>query len=773
MINRIKSIKNLGIYKNYNAESDLKEFNKYNLFYGWNGSGKTTISKLFRILEKKQLSNEQNELKFDIEINSQKYTERDFMSHGEKVFVFNEEFINENIKWDEKINKILLLSKDKITELDEFDKLKEELEGNDKIKGLNETVNSEKHKLNAIVKEIEDAYSKIAKNIKNIFQTIDPSDKEYSTLNKTKIQKELENREKLDLILNTNFSEDEIKKLTLSIKTDKKEIIKNEKKNLEKDYLIDFCKEINAELMKLITAKVIDRLKNYTEIAIWVNKGIEIHKKYNNSVCEFCGNEISQERILSLEEHFNDEVSKSKDILLKMLEKIKIYEIEKTNIIVEKNMFYKEYAFEIEALNYKIVENINQINEIIQVIENKIKEKIENPFVQIKLDFIENFEKILEEYNINVDMQKEYVKKNNQKTANFETQIKQSKNELYNYYLKEQYESENIVEKFVQYESYKKIVSEKTTELNNKKQRLSVLEAILSNEILGAENFNDKLKVFLGYDELKLQFNKELKGYEIIRKSTGIKASHLSEGEKTAIAFIYFLTKLKENNNRIDNSIIVIDDPISSFDNNKLFNAYSSIKYELESAKQLFILTHNFNFYKLIRDWIKKQKDSNDNKAYSIYKIEVSIKDNIRIGNIKNAGKSLNQTSEYDYVFAWVYNYKGKELKENDIFNCGNACRKLLEAFLSFKFPKQRGDIQSLLDKAFSAETEIQMKERVYKFINTYSHLNVIETTEAFDIDTILSESKGIVDIILNKIETLDDEHYKAMVHNAESTAQI
>ena len=38
---------------------------------------------------------------------------------------------------------------------------------------------------------------------------------------------------------------------------------------------------------------------------------------------------------------------------------------------------------------------------------------------------------------------------------------------------------------------------------------------------------------------------KGLKGYEIIRKSTKCKAHKLSEGEKTAIAFVYFLTKLK------------------------------------------------------------------------------------------------------------------------------------------------------------------------------------------------------------------------------------
>ena len=108
MINRINRIQNLGIYKDYNKDSELKDFNKFNLFYGWNGSGKTTLSKLFRMLETKEIPEEYSDLKLNVEINNQKFTEKNIADITEKIFVFNEEFIEENIVWDEKINKILL-----------------------------------------------------------------------------------------------------------------------------------------------------------------------------------------------------------------------------------------------------------------------------------------------------------------------------------------------------------------------------------------------------------------------------------------------------------------------------------------------------------------------------------------------------------------------------------------------------------------------------------------------------------------------------------------
>lgn len=778
MINNIKLISNLGIYKDYKSDSELQNFNKYNLFYGWNGSGKTTISRLFRILEKKEIPIEYDNIKFNIEIDSQKYSEKNYKNINENVFVFNEEFIEENINWDESINKILLLSEDKIKETQEYTLIKENINGNEKTgtKGLNKVYLEEKDKLDSENKIIEDAYSKIAKNIKINFQAIDSNDREYSSLNKTKIQNILDNQEKLAEIIDNNQKEEEIGNLITAVKNEKKEIINYVKKEIKIEEFITLYNKIRETLSKIVTAKVIERLKENDDISSWVNQGLELNKKYNNEFCEFCGNPLSRARIEELENHFNDEVSKIKNELEELSKKLEAYRINQNDIIIDKNLFYKENISNVDDLNNNIIEEVSKLDTIIKSLKDSIEEKINNPFKKVEIEEIDRTKTIIDSYNNYIIIQDKYVKETNEKTNNFEKQVKEIKKKLANYYLKNEFQDEDIINKKEQYKKNKENVDKIKAELDGKLRRLNELESALSNESLGAEKFNEKLNVFLGYDELRLEFNKELKGYEILRKSTNSKAHKLSEGEKTAIAFVYYLTKLKENGNSIEDSIIVIDDPISSFDNNKLFSAYSCIKYEFDNCKQIFILTHNFNFFKLMRDWIQTKKEKIEGKTekyYSIYKVEPIIENGIRIGNIRNAGKSLNQTSEYDYVFDTVYRMRNKKLDESEIFNCGNACRKLLEAFLSFKFPRQRGDIQSLIDRAFPNSDEIQEKNKVYKFINAYSHLNVIESSEISDIDTLLAESKGILKTILNKIEQLDDEHYKAMVHNSESTADI
>ena len=106
-----------------------------------------------------------------------------------------------------------------------------------------------------------------------------------------------------------------------------------------------------------------------------------------------------------------------------------------------------------------------------------------------------------------------------------------------------------------------------------------------------AQTINEKLKSFLGREELIFEAtNTENEGYYIKRASNGVFAKSLSEGEKTAVALIYFLSKLNEENFDLNNGIVVIDDPISSLDSNSIFQAFGFIKAEVKKAKTSFYI---------------------------------------------------------------------------------------------------------------------------------------------------------------------------------------
>ncbi|MFA6000474.1 MAG: AAA family ATPase [Candidatus Paceibacterota bacterium] len=53
LITKINKIKNLGlVFPNYTWDAGLPPFKRYNLIYGLNGSGKTTMTRFFDAIEK-------------------------------------------------------------------------------------------------------------------------------------------------------------------------------------------------------------------------------------------------------------------------------------------------------------------------------------------------------------------------------------------------------------------------------------------------------------------------------------------------------------------------------------------------------------------------------------------------------------------------------------------------------------------------------------------------------------------------------------------------
>lgn len=54
MLKKIQKIGGLGVFANYTSPVGTAEFGVKNLIYGWNYSGKTTLSRLFALLDAKK-----------------------------------------------------------------------------------------------------------------------------------------------------------------------------------------------------------------------------------------------------------------------------------------------------------------------------------------------------------------------------------------------------------------------------------------------------------------------------------------------------------------------------------------------------------------------------------------------------------------------------------------------------------------------------------------------------------------------------------------------
>jgi wobble nucleotide-excising tRNase len=277
------------------------------------------------------------------------------------------------------------------------------------------------------------------------------------------------------------------------------------------------------------------------------------------------------------------------------------------------------------------------------------------------------------------------------------------------------------------------------------------LEHAIRQQRVPADELNAELRSYLGRDELK--FMLEGAGYLIDRG--GVRATDLSEGEKTAIAFLYFLKSLSGINFDLATGVVVIDDPVSSLDANSLFCSFAYLSKRTLNAGQLIILTHNFLFLKQVKNWFEYLPKG----QVRHYMVESYMEPNGRAARISKMDKMLrDHQSEYHYLYHRVV--QGSRIDQGlpleTYYGHPNMARRLLEIFLGFRFPAKQG-FQKRIDSLHADPVVIA---RIRRFVHTYSH----EEGDGEDIDaTMLAESPVILTSILEAIRLEDPRHYDEM----------
>lgn len=167
--------------------------------------------------------------------------------------------------------------------------------------------------------------------------------------------------------------------------------------------------------------------------------------------------------------------------------------------------------------------------------------------------------------------------------------------------------------------------SDKVLELKNNNISLNTEAASLGANAVSAEPVVKAINKTIensGFQGFHLEWDENDKGsYQVVynsKDSAGryIPATKLSEGETNFIAFLYFyfMTVNTDESGSDKNSIIVIDDPVSSMDSQTLFIVSSLVKNLIDrcinsstidetspitdnNVEQIFILTHNVYFH--------------------------------------------------------------------------------------------------------------------------------------------------------------------------------
>lgn len=741
MIKKIKKVEGFGIFNNFNWEANTPEFEKYNLFYGWNYSGKTTLSRIFRCFEQHSIHKDYLASKFSV-VCDDGSTHNETNLNDLEVRVFNTDFINENLKWDDCLEPIFLLSQENIELQEKLKKINEEIENNTKDLTILENINVGNQK------SLDSSLTSKASEIRGIL-AVGKGDK-YFNYDRTPLLAKIQSIDRQTIDKNILNQDDQEKYLHIIRNIDKLPAVSPI--TTRPSPISELIDKVSSILSKTITStSVIEKLEKNSILNNWVEKGLEIHK--DKKICEFCGGNVTTDLINKLEKHYSKEYENFVGELSSLITNLsgKRFDIvlsDQTNLYKTVRGEYKKKLdeLEVETKKYNLI-----IDTLLELLEKK-KLTIFSKIVALKVD--DNTEQISK----TIDELNQLIQKHNQTTEAFEEERLRAKNLMETHLVSEYISSDK-------YDENKKIIQDQLTTIKTSKEKILQLkteiveiEEKLSDTVKAAEKVNQYLRYFFGKDDIELKVTDDKK-FRLERG--GIVAKNLSEGEKTAVAFAYFLTRLEDKNTSIRDTIIFLDDPISSLDSNHLFNVFSFIKIKLKESKQLFISTHNFEFFNLVKDWYKEEEkrcgQSHIPSTVHYYLIKVMVIDGKKNSVIATAPRLITDfKSEYHYLFSLLYLFHKSPQIDGCFLLLPHVVRRYVEAFVSFKAP-EFGDTTARVGWLIP---DPYKKEKIIKFINENSHDESIDKSVKFPS---IDETDQVIGAVLDEVKVKDDHHFKSL----------
>ncbi len=789
MITNISELKEFGIFYDFLWEG-LPEFKKFNLIYGWNRSGKTTVSRVFASCEKKCVYDKDKFKQYpengEFEIKSSDGTtinNINVTSNNLPIKVFNQDFIDDNISFNtsNSCKPIVYISEEDIETKKKLESLKSYRDT------LSQKYKSVQRNKNINVKIEDDFRISVAQTVTQLLTDKKNRDWYYS-YDKAKVKEKID-KIGIDYFTHKILSEDkwmEYEEIRKSKDWKIQDTFQKFQFNLlfNKESINNFeniFRTIQTLLAKKVISETLERLKDDPDLNNWVKQGFDLYKiKEENEMCIFCQKPLDNDFLNSLSNHFSDDYDYLQHSIFKLKEDIAKLKQEK--IALKNEEFYPdlrvEYETQAKALN-KIIEILNIW---LEIAISKLNEKHNNLLITIT-----NPEKprdFLSDYNTIINKMNEIVSNHNNKVKNHASEVKIAKEKLELHIIAVAITDQNYIQiknKLKYIEIYERLVLKK---VDKNKTNISKLEIKTSNIGKAIKKINKHLMEFFGREEIILELDNDKKGY--ILKRNGQFAKNMSEGEKTAIAFSYFIVKVEEKEFNIKDGIIFIDDPISSFDSNFIYHSFSLISTHFKEPGQLFVSTHNFQLFNLLKDWfIKKntsatrtnnklKRDGQQEKTMpcEFYMIENYIDSDVRKANIVELDNTLKKyKSEYHFLFSLLNKFKNEDFSYADFYTIGNVARRFFDIFADFKIPDSRNQKQKM--EAIVKELNMGKKEnetisdsswnKAYKLVNEFSHnsdpTSIIEHKNK-------SESKDAIKILLSIVKESDPRHYEILEKN-------
>ncbi len=713
---------------------EMDEFKHYNIIFGNNGCGKTSLTRAFELLisknkhiEKYRTISTAESPSIEFECKDESYTIEPNSNIGApsfKVEIYNSDFLHNNAPLNSEFGlkklddgTIILEGSVLGEETKEINQLKDcrgKVEKRQKkIKDENDSENTLSAKQESEIKKYDKEIEKIRKKMTSNTIKITPDEIGINNFYKVSKDKFKYQEDVLtDLEKDFNKLNEAMKKFDGLKEMELPKDYQTIKDKLESLFSFDIDKEAGQ-----VSEKIKEHISKVGRE--FIEKGIKLQKEMPDNACPFCTQTILNGIIQDYTSYFNKSVEKFNQCSLEVSGTLK-------NILDQWNIKEILQAFE----QFKpFMEDFSQNKESLENALERIKVLLEKLQKEVdKKEGAKNKEEFQKIDKKLLEIQ-ENIQKHVDETRNILNEKKKQKEKLEK--LKTELKEARI--KKVKYDSYdwqksKREAERKLSVLNRGHERLNRLLEKIDNKLKklyeqkrpDIEAINSYLKAL---NLPKYSLNKD---YRIVLNSDVLENSEaemiLSDGEKTTLAFAYFLARLKlfYKKENLKDLVVIIDDPISSLDEQRIYNTsdiVAKINQELvgealekDEEAQVFVLTHNHTFMARLINMVGKnaryfQLERHQNQLKIVCKNKV-------VGYFDTF---------YLLLFKEVYVFAKKEKVQDDCkeaINYGNKVRILLESFLKINF------IDSFLAKKHDGVFKEDMLKHLIETANREVELN-------------------------------------------------
>lgn len=316
-------------------------------------------------------------------------------------------------------------------------------------------------------------------------------------------------------------------------------------------------------------------------------------------------------------------------------------------------------------------------------------------------------------------------------------------------------------------------LEERRATCTNLTKLVDELEAKQKNVRVALSIINRNLSyIFFSNDRFKIDYRNN--NYVLLSNGKPVQPSKISQGERNIIGLCYFFASILENQEETTaytkEYLLLIDDPVSSFDMENKTGIMSFLRYQLgkfllgnEYTKSI-IMTHDLLTYydseKMFGELIEasKVKYGGDKPVYKRYE----LKNKILIPFPHNGRQ------EYTELMKIVYRFALGDADEYELV-IGNIMRQVLEAFSTFQYKKGIEEVstdRSILAILPEKEYQSYFENLMYRLIlNNGSHrLDQTRSMSDMNFFTVISDSekKRTAKEILCFIYLLNEKHVLA-----------